>query len=273
MRGEGSPSRWFSFRQARVAVLLAILIVVVAYAIHDVRSRQSRKAWDHTLAVAIVVMRQPAEAGGVDDATISALRERTPTLAARLESELHRYAPSAPKPFAFTVLGPIDGAPPAPVTSGDGLMALASHAWALWRWTSDVDSRAALASGAYDSRIYVTAEVPTGKRHMVEGTSEQGGRVGVVTVDLDASAVDYALSVIAHELFHTLDATDEYGDDGRTKIPSGLAEPELEPRWPQRYVEVMARARPLSPTKEVSLDTLDELAVGSTTAREVGWAK
>jgi len=97
--------------------------------------------------------------------------------------------------------------------------------------------------------------------------------VGVVTVDLDASTIDYALSVIAHELFHTLDATDEYEDTGRAKIPGGLAEPDLVPQFPQTHVEIMARTRPISPTKELSLDTLDELVVGPTTAREIGWSR
>jgi hypothetical protein len=262
----GSPRSRFYY--ARIAVLSAVLVVVVAYAVHDVRSRRARKAWDHTLAVAVIIIRN----GAVDDDSIAALRDRAPALAARLESELHRYAPGAPAPFVFTVFGAAH-VQPAPALSGDGLIALASHAWDLHRWTSDVDARANVAAGAYDSRIYVTVQPPTSKKHMIEGSSEQGGRVGVVTVDLDALTVDYALSVVAHELFHTLDATDEYDDVGRAKIPDGLAEPDLVPRFPQRLVEVMTRGRPTSPTDEKTLDTIDELGVGPTTAREIGWTR
>jgi len=252
-----------------VTFLLAVLGVVVAYAIHDVRSRHARKAWDHTLAIAIVIIRN----GAVDPDSIGALRDRMPALAARLESELHRYAPSAPTPFTFTVFGPIDGVGPAPAIRSDGLIALASHTWELHGWTSDVDARANLVAGAYDARIYVTAEPPTSKKHMIEGASEQGGRVGVVTVDLDGLTVDYALSVIAHELFHTLDATDKYDDAGRARIPDGLAEPDLVPQLPQRLVEIMTQGRPTSPTEEKTLDVIDELGVGPATAREVGWTR
>ncbi len=262
-------SRRSGFYYARLTFLLALLALVVIYAIHDVRSRHARKAWDHTLAIAIVVIRN----GAVDDESISALRDRTPALASRLESELHRYAPAAKAPFVFTVFGAIDGMRPAPAVDGDGLFALASHAWDLHRWTSDVDARVNLVAGAYDSRIYVTAEPPTSKKHMIEGASEQGGRVGVVTVDLDALTVDYALSVIAHELFHTLDATDKYDEGGHTRVPDGLAEPDVAPRFPQRLVEVMAQGRPTSPTEEKTLDAIDELGVGPATAREVGWIK
>ena len=123
-----------------------------------------------------------------------------------------------------------------------------------------------------DSRIYLVAR--PGHAHdpnFVEGLSEEGGRVGFVEVDLAATMVDYALFVFAHELFHTLGATDKYDADGVTMIPDGLAEPDLEPRFPQRYVEVMARRRPLAPGKERAPESLRELRVGPLTAREIGW--
>jgi hypothetical protein len=257
------------FFYVRVALLLGVLVVVVAYAFQDVRSRRARKSWDHTLRIAVVVLRK----GPLDDAAVDALRDRAPALEAKLESELHRYKPGAPKPFSFTVQGPVDLVKPAPV-AGDGVIDLASHAWNLHRWANEVDSRAKIDAAAFDSRIYVTAQPPTGKVHMVEGASEQGGRVGVVSIDLDTQAVvvDFALSVIAHELLHTLDATDKYGADGRATIPDGLAEPELSPRIPQRFVEIMTRGRPISSDEERSLDTLDELSIGPATAREIGWS-
>jgi hypothetical protein len=259
------------FFVARVAVLLSVLLVVVAYAAHDVYSRRERKAWDHTLAIAVVVLRD----GPVDDAAMGALRERTPELEHRLTDELHRYRPGAPKPFAFTLFGPIDETAPAPATAGDGLLALAGHAWDLHRWTHDVDARAHIEAGAFDSRIYVTAHPPRGRKHMVEGSSEQGGRIGTVTIDLDPNPeiIDFALSVIAHELLHTLDARDHYDDAGHATVPDGLAEPDLVPRYPQRYVEIMARGRPVAPGEEEVLGALDGLAVGPATAREIGWLK
>lgn len=255
------------FFQARVAVLLAILVVVVAYAWHDVHARRARKSWDHTLSIAVVVLRD----GAVDPADVEALRQRAPALEDRLAGELHRYRPSAPKPFAFTIFGPIDAPGPAPAVHGDGILDLASHAWDLHVWTKNNDERARLASGAYDSRVYVTVRPPSSRKLMVEGASEQGGRIGTVTVDLGPQSVDFALSVIAHELFHTLDALDHYDAAGRAEIPDGRAEPDLVPRYPQRFVEIMARGRPVSPSEEVVLDTIDDLAVGPATAREIGW--
>ena len=105
----------------------------------------------------------------------------------------------------------------------------------------------------------------------MEGYSQQGGRVGIVEVELNEEMVDLVLSVTAHELLHTLGAEDKYDASGHTLIPEGLAEPDKNPRFPQRYVEVMTRNRPLSETEERILGDLSELRVGPLTAREIGW--
>jgi hypothetical protein len=96
--------------------------------------------------------------------------------------------------------------------------------------------------------------------------------VGLVEVELDATMVDFALFVAAHELLHTLGATDRYDDAGEPLVPEGLADPDLEPRYPQHATEVMARHRAVAPGRSKPPESLDELVVGDTTAREIGWS-
>lgn len=74
---------------------------------------------------------------------------------------------------------------------------------ALSKYLKDIDTRAGIEPDLYDSRIYVAMRRPRkADRTLVEGRSEQGGRVGVVELELDAEAeaVDLALIVVAHEL-------------------------------------------------------------------------
>jgi len=259
-----------TFFRVRVTVLLAVLAGVLLFAWRDVRSRHERTTWERPLSVALVLVRE----GPVGHAAVAAFRSRVPALEARLTEERRRYRPDAMHPFAFTFAGPVDlGASP-PHAAGEGPIAAAQHAWAMWRWTRKVDALAGLDSGAFDSRIYVAARPPASEeREMVEGESEEGGRVGVVEVELDDSMADLALFVATHELFHTLGATDKYDESGRTLVPAGLAEPDRVPRLPQAYAEVMARNRPVEPGVEVPPESLAELAVGPETAAEVGWAR
>jgi hypothetical protein len=257
-----------AFFRARVTVLLAILAVVLLWAWRDVRSRRERTTWERPLAVALVLVRQ----GRVDEAAVAVFRGRVSKLETRLTEERRRYRADAMHPFMFTFAGPVDVGESPPKTGSDGLIDAAKHAWAMWRWTVRVDEAARLESGAYDSRIYVVSRPPaSAEREMVEGESEEGGRIGIVEVELDDTMADFALFVATHELFHTLGATDKYDDAGRTLVPSGLAEPNREPRFPQAYAEVMARNRPVGPGIEVPPESLDELAVGPTTARQIGW--
>jgi hypothetical protein len=109
------------------------------------------------------------------------------------------------------------------------------------------------------------------KRAFVEGASEQGGRIGTVEVELGPGTVDQALIVAAHELGHTLGASDHYVGE-HTLVPAGLAEPDLVPQIPQRFVELMARTRPTS-AGEVGPEALVDVAVGPATAREIGWVQ
>jgi hypothetical protein len=250
----------------RVALLLGVLAVVVLYAVHDVTSRRERTTWRRTLDVALVIVLEP----GVETAAVGALRRRVPELAALLGRELHRYRPDAPRPFDFVTYGPTDLEVPLPTARGEGVADAARYAWDLYRFTRDVDHRATVPSRGFDARLYLVLKRGT-EQALVEGMSEHGGRVGIARAELDADSVDVALSVAAHELFHTLGAVDHYGPDGRALVPDGLVDPEQRPPYPQQRVEIMARNRPVSATGEARLESLAELGVGPSTARELSW--
>jgi hypothetical protein len=80
--------------------------------------------------------------------------------------------------------------------------------------------------------------------------------------------------VIAHELLHTLGATDKYDRaTGRPLVPDGLGEPELKPTYPQEYAEIMAGRIALAPFEAVVPGSLDDVLVGELTAREIGWTR
>jgi hypothetical protein len=266
-------SRKRRFFLIRVSVLLFILFVVVLYAVRDVRSRRARNEWNRTLDVAIVLVHvegQPA----VDPAAVSQLGERVVVLEERLRAEAERHRPGMAKPFRVQLFGPVDVATPPPKAESDDVVALVKHTLDQRRWLRDVDPRAGVDPDRWDNRIYVNARRSTSDvTSFVEGSSEQDGRIGAVDVDLDDSMVDLTLAVVAHELMHTLGASDKYDGRGRALVPDGLAEPDRTPLYPQRFVEVMARNRPISPDAEVLLQSIEELSIGEATAREIGWLR
>lgn len=261
------------FYLARVGVLLFVLFLVILYAVRDVRSRRARNDWNVPVDVAVVLVHVAGTEAVVPEA-LQAFRDRAPALEDRLADEARRIRPGMVRPFRFKVFGPVEAAAAAPEPASDGVVDLAKQAWNQSRWLAKIDPAAGVVDDHWDTRIYVEARKPASeKRSFVEGQSQEGGRIGVVAVELDPSMADFTLFVVAHELLHTLGATDKYDASGFALDPIGLAEPDLVPRYPQRFAEVMARNRPLAPGREAIPAKLDELAVGGLTAREIGWQR
>jgi hypothetical protein len=98
------------------------------------------------------------------------------------------------------------------------------------------------------------------------------GLIGVVyafaTPDMDGEND----VVIAHELLHTLGATDKYrAADDAPRYPDGFGDPQQIPLFPQRNAELMAGRRMLSADRWQQAESLDEVVIGAATAAEIRW--
>jgi hypothetical protein len=256
-----------SFFRARVTVLLIVLLVVLSWGAHDWSDRRARTSWQEPVRVALVLV----EREDLPDDLLALLTARSFELERRLAREYTRYTGREGTPIELVVRGPVRSDSPPPTLAGDGLLELISHGIRQWRWTRALDAQAHVELG-FDSRVYLVLKPAFGRAlAVVEGQSERGGRVGIAQADIEGSSVDFALFVVAHELLHTLGATDKYDETGRTTYPSGFAEPQRLPLFPQPGAEVMARNVPIAPGSERPPETLDELYVGEATARELGW--
>jgi hypothetical protein len=80
--------------------------------------------------------------------------------------------------------------------------------------------------------------------------------------------------VIAHEILHTLGASDKYDLATLAPLfPAGYAEPERSPRYPQMFTEIMAGRYALTATRYEMPESLDEVVVGQATALEIRWVR
>ena len=78
--------------------------------------------------------------------------------------------------------------------------------------------------------------------------------------------------MIAHELLHTLGATDKYDlSDDEPRFPDGYGDPRQVPLFPQQTAELMAGRRMVAPDRWQQVGGLDEVVLGSATAAEIRW--
>jgi len=263
-QGPGLPGK-----AARVGVLLVVLAVTVMWASSRTSARRARTNWEQPVRIAVVVI---GEASPVAMATLRATLE---ALAARLAAARAAHDPAAVgETFSVEVVGPLDVDRLPPTSApGPGLLERALFTFELWRATRAAHAAAPdFVPGAWDVRIYLLAAPPEdGAPRFAEGLGERGGELGVVRARFDEAGALLAAAAVFHEAFHCLGASDKYDGLGHAVLPAGLAEPGLQPRFPQREADLMVGEVPLGPGAGRLPLGVHELGVGPVTAAEVGW--
>ena len=187
------------------------------------------------------------------------------------QHEAHRYGRQVPKPVHVVLYRPLKQLPPQ-LERGTG--ALGAAWWSLkLRWFA---LRAADTSGQAPPRVrlFVLFHDPATLTTVPDSHGLQKGLMGIVHAFATPGMAGSNNIVIAHELLHTLGATDKYDPQtGMPLYPSGYANPDQKPLYPQSQAEIMAGTRPLSAQQSAMSTSLEAVVVGPATAREIRWTQ
>jgi len=100
----------------------------------------------------------------------------------------------------------------------------------------------------------------------------QKGLLGVVHAFASKRQAAGNNVVIAHELLHTVGASDKYDLQSNQPIfPIGYAEPDKQPVLPQEFAELMAGRIPLTSSEARQARDLGLVMIGEHSAREIRW--
>ena len=254
------------WRFVRIAILLFIL-ATVAQTAWLARARTAE--WRTSLRVVIYPIR-----GDASDASaryVSALRGPTFTpIDEFFKQEGAKYELRLYTPIDTSVAPPIASQPPAvPVRAGRLDVILWSLKMRYWAWWNDTHK-----GPKPDVRMFVLYHDPNLSPRLPHSTGLQKGLIGVVNA-FARSDMDGANNVvIAHELLHTLGATDKYDFQTNHPLhPEGYGDPDAKPLHPQRRAEIMAGRIALSETRAETPHGLPQAVIGTKTAREINWVK
>lgn len=135
--------------------------------------------------------------------------------------------------------------------------------WWVWRHTPDDQSNL--------RRIRVFASFRSDEANLPHSVGLQKGLIGVVhAFSLDSQNSQNNI-VIAHEILHTVGASDKYSASGQPKYPLGYANPHRAPLYPQRYAEIMAGKIPTSSYSSYMAESLKSTRINPLTAMEIAW--
>lgn len=252
-----------TWRSVRILILLLVLAFVAADQFY---TRTRSTSWERSQWLVIYPVNADGSQASAD--YIAALRpEDFQPIEAFFAEEAARYGLALARPIEVKLGPEVKERPPAPPPGGSALdVMLWSLHFRYWSAThSDYD-------GPANQQLYVNYFEATPGKRLQDSLGLQKGQSGIVNAFAERRMRRQNQVIIAHELLHLFGASDKY--DRATNLPLypiGYAEPELEPRYPQRWTEIMGGRLPLGPQRAEIPESLQQVLIGEGTALEINW--
>lgn len=222
--------------------------------------------WDETLYIAIY----PVNADG-SEASAQQIASLDPKQFADIEQyfarEAIRYTQTSIKPIELEIAPEVTEIPPKLDRSGNFLQ---TGWWTLkLRWWASENDTAEISPDIKVFLLYYDAKDVEILDHSV---GLQKGLVTVVKAFTGQQNIKRNNVIIAHEILHTVGATDKYNLQNNLPIfPIGYAEPKQQPLYPQERAEIMGGRIPISESNAEQADSIWQTVIGPATATEIGW--
>lgn len=254
------------FRTLRIGLLLFVLATV---AVSTWRAQSTVSSWKRSLIIGIY----PIDADGratTADYLATLERERFQPIEEYVGEQARTYGLPLRRPVMINLARPLSTRPPLPPERGSMLDAIL---WSLqmrfWAWRNDdIDGPRP------DIRIFVRYHDPIAHPAVGHSVGLEKGHIGLVNAFASRYEDGGNSVIIAHELMHTLGASDKYDPlTLQPRFPDGYGDPRQSPLLPQRRAEIMGGRIALSRTEAAIPRSLSATLVGPGSAREIGWIR
>lgn len=248
----------------RILILLLVLLLV---ALTTWQERYLSTRWHNPLYVAVYPI--AADDSPVTRAYVATLdAESFKPIDRFFAREAQRYHLDTNEPFRTRLRPELQVRPPQRAADA-GILATAL--WSLrlrylaWRVSGH-------AHEPEDIRMFVLYHDPALTPTVPHSLGLTKGLIGVVYAFAAPEMSGANDVVIAHELLHTVGASDKYNfANDAPRFPEGYGDPVQSPLYPQLTAELMAGRRMLAPGKWEQAENLDEVVIGPATALEIRW--
>jgi hypothetical protein len=251
------------FKAIRITILLLILVFV---SLGTWLSAARSTDWNNSLWVKVY----PINADG-SEATTRYINALDVSAFAGIEEfaarEAERYGQIISRPVRMELGEIINEQPPA-VDGTPNMWSVAVWSLKMRWWVGSVtDDQDKIEP---DVSIFVRYHQAEEVFVLEDSVGIQKGMFGIVNAYAGRRYKGRNNVVIAHELLHTLGASDKYEPgSGLPSNPEGLAEPGLSPLYPQRYAEIMGGRIALAPDDAEIPGSLKRALIGPLTAAEI----
>lgn len=264
MKQQPDPPTRGGFKMLRILILLLVLLAVALTTWQD-RYRSTR--WREPLYVAIYPI--AADESDVTLRYVAALgADRFKAIDQFFTREAERHHLKTGEPVRTRLRSELHDRPP---QRAPGAGVLATAWWSLklrywaWRVSGHVNE-------PEDIRMFVLYHDPALTQQVPHSLGLTKGLIGVVYAFATPEMDGENNVVIAHELLHTVGASDKYlPASDAPRFPDGYGDPNQVPLYPQPFAEIMAGRRMLGAARWQQAASLDEVLIGPATALEIRW--
>lgn len=256
-----------TFKRIRIAALL--LVLALAMALTYIPPWRAAK-WEIPLRVEIY----PINGDGRPETQsyVTGLRpERFAPIAEFMAREAKRYGVNTSPPVRVELMREIESIPPQPPKHAQNRWHVATWSLRLRWWAF----RHTHVSQVFKPkiRLFVLYYIGDDTHALKHSLGLEKGLLGVVHAYARSEQDEQNAVVIAHELLHTLGASDKYEADNNPIFPQGYAQPTQVPLYPQVQAEIMGGRIPTSSTTAAMPVSLVQCVIGADSAREIHWIK
>ena len=253
-----------TFKQFRILFLLSILVYIAS---SQAIAQYQARSWQHTLSVVIY----PINGDGSQQSqqTINHLtKEKFASINQFIKQQASHYGITIKQAIDIKLAPQMIKPPAIPNLEGGVLSAVW---WSLktrwWAWYEKTYS------GKQDIRLFIEYYAKESSDSQISIGLEKG-MMAIIKNYANNNFSKRNNVIIAHEMLHTLGATDKYDPYTlQPYFPQGYANPELGKTHRQTKCEIMGGRTPLSEDIAVVPNSLNECLIGKETAREIGWKK
>jgi hypothetical protein len=249
----------------RQLILLTFLLIV---SVGSYMTRTNSTSWEEPLWVTIYPI--AADGQQVTENYIQRLTKKHFGMIERfMMTETKRYSINIEQPVRVELGQRVSEIPPAPPQSRNPLRVAFWSLQLRW-WARREDQKQP--GPQPDIRLYVVYHDPAIQPAVPHSLGLQKGMIGVVHVFADRQMQGTNNFIIAHEMLHTLGASDKYAlDNSQPLYPAGYADRDKKPLFPQKYAEIMGGRIPRSDQDSTLPRSLKQVLIGPETAVELRW--
>ncbi len=259
----------FTFKNLRILILIFILGAVLLYTQDQ---KLVTQGWYQTLEVVIFPINACANAdasNSVDHYIDSLSTKDFVEIDKFIQRQSEQYDVVSSTPTMTRLGKKVSTLPPKPPRTDANPLKIAFWSMKLrwWAMQNTPDD----ASNKHRVRVFVLYHDEKSNQKLEHSLGIQKGLLGIVHAYASSDQAKQNNIVIAHELLHTVGASDKYDAYGNPQLPDGLGEPNLSPLYPQKRAEIMAGTVASSETTSKMAHSLKSCVIGEKTAQEIGW--